>query len=112
MKRQWYIALLLALCVTIIILQVSGGFAETIQTIQHVTPGTIVMPGTRALIIDILAFCAWIWGMVITARARQWKWFWLVFLTCYLGGCIYASFILLSRGKRQRGEEKPTLATE
>lgn len=75
-------------------------------------PGVIAVPGPRALVIDVLSFVAWIWGIVLAARAKQWKWMLLALLTGYIGGCIYSLFSLLKKERKEDGEPRPALTVQ
>jgi hypothetical protein len=90
MNKRWLYIVLLVLCLLTIALQVSGGLEQSLQAVHHVTPGKIVVPGPRALIIDITSFISWILGIILTIRGRQWKWMMLVAFTSYAGGTLYA----------------------
>ncbi|MBX5458516.1 MAG: hypothetical protein IRZ31_16615 [Thermogemmatispora sp.] len=109
MKRQWTIVFLLVICTTVIVLQLSGGFAESMQAIKHAMPGTIAVPGPRALIIDVLSFVAWVWGLVLTARARRWRWLALILVTGYIGGCLYSLVTLFRKVRGESDEHQPAL---
>jgi hypothetical protein len=109
MKRQWAIVFLLVICTIVIVLQLSGGFAESMQAIKHATPSTIAVPGPRALIIDVLSFVAWVWGLALTARARRWRWLALILVTGYIGGCLYSLVTLFRKVRGESDEHQPAL---
>lgn len=108
MKRYVTLTMLLVICIITAIFQLSGGYSDAIHSVA-IHSGLNLHP----LVVgdSISSLIVLIWGVVLTVRAKQWKWMVAILCTTYIGAGIYAIYSLLQE-YRQHTEYAKRLSTE
>lgn len=89
-SHNWYLVII-AITLFAVTLQITGGYTELVHAMHAAKPGQFIwFGGIRSFSVAVLSLIAWIIGLVLTFRDRQWKWFICILLTSYLGALIYS----------------------
>ena len=105
MKRYLALVLLLAICILTVFFQLGGGYSEAIHSVAT-HRGLNLQP--MVVGDSISSLVALIWGVILTIRAKQWKWMLAILFTTYIGAGIYAIYSLIQE-YRQRSEHAKML---
>jgi hypothetical protein len=102
-QRLPYIGLLIV-CLVVILLELSGGYAANVNAVHTVKAGTLFMiTPPLGMSVSVLSLVAMIYGVILAILHKQWKWMVLLLLTSYIGAIVYTVFSLIRLGKRVEG---------